>query len=106
MRVSEALALRIGDVTVDGLHIRETKCHKSRLVPLHPTAERGLGAYLRERRALGGDAVFPRPNGQPLNYHHVKIVFRELLAAIGIDRWSFSLSGDEVAWGPRTRPSP
>ena len=33
MRISEALALQLEDVTEDGLLIRETKFHKSRLAP-------------------------------------------------------------------------
>src|SRR6266852_9421881 len=45
LRVGEALRLQIDQVTLDldppQLHILETKFHKSRLVPLHPsTAER------------------------------------------------------------------
>jgi integrase len=38
MRVSEALGLRLGDVTSEGLLIRKTKFQKTRLVPLHDTA--------------------------------------------------------------------
>ena len=37
MRVSEARNLHLHDVTRDGLLIRETKFHKSRLLPLHET---------------------------------------------------------------------
>lgn len=35
LRISEAVRLKLGDVTDAGLVIRETKFHKSRLVPLH-----------------------------------------------------------------------
>ena len=42
LRISEALALRRADVTQDGLVIRTTKFGKTRLVPLHPSAQRGL----------------------------------------------------------------
>jgi integrase len=38
LRISEALHLRYGDVTPDGLLIRKTKFQKTRLVPLHETA--------------------------------------------------------------------
>jgi integrase/recombinase XerD len=86
LRISEALALRLEDVGTDGLHIRETKCHKSRLVPLHPTARVGLDRYLRRRRALAGDRVFVGITGRPIGYAKVKVVFRRLLAAVGIDR--------------------
>lgn len=37
MRIAEALALQLDDVTADGLVIRETKFQKNRLLPLHAT---------------------------------------------------------------------
>ena len=49
MRVSEALALRLEDVTEDGLIIRETKFQKSRLLPLHETTRCALDMYLAVR---------------------------------------------------------
>lgn len=60
LRISEALSLRIEDVTSDGLVIRNTKFGKTRLVPLHPSAQSGLEKYLLHRRATaaGGDRVF------------------------------------------------
>ncbi len=59
LRISEALALTMADITGDGLVIRKTKFQKTRLVPLHDTAIAGLGEYLRHpyRRRLGGDWV-------------------------------------------------
>ena len=61
MRVSEALALHLEDVTEDGLIIRETKFQKSRLLPLHETTRRALDAFIafgarptwRSRRVTG-----------------------------------------------------
>ena len=35
LRISEALALRLNDITDDGMVVHETKLAKSRLVPLH-----------------------------------------------------------------------
>ena len=84
MRISEALALRVVDVTSDGLVIRETKCHKSRLIPVHPTAQRGLARYLRLRARLLGDHLFVGATGRPLRYEKVKLVFRQLVRTIGI----------------------
>lgn len=52
LRISEALALRMDDVTPDGVVIRKTKFGKTRLVPLHPSALNGLELYLRRRRAI------------------------------------------------------
>ena len=47
MRISEALAVRLDDITADGLVIRQTKFQKSRLLPLHNTTSRALNQYLR-----------------------------------------------------------
>lgn len=85
LRISEALSLRIDDLTRDGLHVRETKCHKSRLVPLHPTVERELTGFLERRGSARCDRVFVGAQGGPLQYERVKLVYRKVLAAIGID---------------------
>lgn len=55
LRISEALALTLADVDLEDrlLVIRESKFHKSRIAPLHPTAALGLGAYRQERAAHG-----------------------------------------------------
>src|SRR5215470_13094428 len=53
MRISEALALRLEDLTEDGLVIRETKFKKSRLLPLHETTRHALDRYLSVRNRLG-----------------------------------------------------
>ncbi len=50
MRISEALALRLSDLTDDGLVIEKTKFKKSRLLPLHPSTRRALDDYLSVRR--------------------------------------------------------
>jgi integrase len=52
MRVSEALDLLLSDIHGDGLLIRKTKFQKTRLVPLHETAVKGLRRYLACRRRL------------------------------------------------------
>ena len=52
MRLSEAINLRLQDITADGLVIRNTKFRKSRLIPLHPTAQAALERYLPKRRAF------------------------------------------------------
>lgn len=70
LRISEALALRVADVTPDGLVIRNTKFGKTRLVPLHPTAIVGLQRYLYRRSAVnGGDGyVFVSLDDTHLTY--------------------------------------
>ena len=70
LRISEALALRMADVTPDGLVIHKTKFGKTRLVPLHPSAHSGLEQYLlRRRRIVGGDDyVFVSLDSTHLSY--------------------------------------
>ena len=46
MRVGEALALQLTDVTVDGLLIRHTKVKKSRVLPLHATTQVAPGVLV------------------------------------------------------------
>jgi integrase len=83
LRISEALGLRIADITGDGLVIRKTKFQKTRLVPLHETAVAGLELYLRHRqRRPALDAwVFVAEGGDRLAYRDVHAVFRRLVTA-------------------------
>jgi integrase/recombinase XerD len=78
LRVSEAIRLRLGDVTPDGLVIRRTKFGKSRLVPLHDTAQAALERYLRQRRhfAPADDHVFVSTTHTPLRLSDVAKAFR------------------------------
>ena len=69
LRVSEAIQLRFDDITPDGLVIRRTKFRKSRLVPLHETAQAGLQRYLQQRRPYApfDDHVFVSLRRKPLS---------------------------------------
>ncbi|QUN30612.1 tyrosine-type recombinase/integrase [Cupriavidus sp. KK10] len=98
LRISEALALRFEDITADGLVIRASKFHKSRLVPLHPSAQAGLERYLERRRQLGGgdDHVFISSRRRGLHYSAVQETFRTLVQEIG-------LGPDPGRPGPRPR---
>ncbi len=86
LRISEALALRIDDVTEDGLLIRETKFRKSRLVPLHTSSDAGLRGYLARRSKVAGgcDHVFVSLRSKPLTYPVVNAVFLSLVRGIGL----------------------
>lgn len=88
LRVSEAIALRIGDVTPDGLVIRETKFRKSRLVPLHPTAEAGLARYLDHRAQAGpkDDHVFLSTKRRGVTYDAVRWAFSTIVKELGLVR--------------------
>jgi integrase/recombinase XerD len=86
LRVSEALGLRFGDVTRDGLVIRKTKFNKTRLVPLHETAASALARYLdlRRRRSTVTDHVFVSPKGDRLPLSTVHKGFLRLTRATGL----------------------
>ena len=60
LRVSEARALALTDITSEGLHIRQSKFKKSRLVPLHETTWTALTRYLDRRRQVLDDAALGR----------------------------------------------
>lgn len=86
LRISEALALRLDDVTRDGLLIRQTKFQKNRLVPLHETARAGLESYLRlrQREAPSNPHVFVS-RGRTLSRVTVHSTFRTLLRQISLE---------------------
>jgi integrase len=86
LRISEALALQIDDVTCDGLVVRGSKFRKSRLVPLHATARVRLEQYLQHRQRIAGDdrRVFVSIQGTGLPYSTVCAVFLALIRSIGL----------------------
>jgi integrase len=86
MRISEALALRLVDVTTDGLIIRQTKFQKSRLLPLHETTRRALDEYLSVRMRLGtlDGALLVSITGKAPSYNTVVAVFLRLARSIGL----------------------
>ncbi len=88
LRVSEAIRLRYEDITPDGLVIRQTKFHKSRVVPLHETAREGLEQYLERRRPYApfDDHVFISLRRQPLDLTTVDKVFKAAVTKIGLPR--------------------
>lgn len=97
LRVSEAIKLRLEDITPDGLVIRCSKFRKSRLVPLHETAQAGIERYLERRHVYApfDDHVFVSSQGEPLRIRNVERAFRIAVDKIGLPR------------GPRLpRPTP
>lgn len=86
LRISEALALRLADLTGSGLVIRVTKFRKSRLVPVHSTTRRALDTYLaaRETRAGVDDRVFLSERGAGLPYPTVIATFLAIVRGMGI----------------------
>jgi integrase len=84
LRISEALKLARADVDWDHatLTIHETKFHKSRLVPLHPTTVQALEVYAQFRDRCHPvpqtDAFFVSERGTLLPHARVQITFRGL----------------------------
>lgn len=86
LRVSEAIQLRLDDITPDGLVIRVTKFRKSRLVPLHETAQAGLERYLQQRRPYApfDDHVFVSLRRKPLRLADVEAAFHSAVKQVGL----------------------
>lgn len=119
LRISEALALRLGDFRDGSLLVRQTKFRKSRLVPLHTTAVAGLSEYIEKwRRSAGTDAVFVTIHGRPLTYKAVEGSWRAVLATAKLQkvpgcmgprihdiRHTFAVRALEAAPSPRDRIS-
>ena len=90
MRLSEAINLRSPDITADGLIIRNTKFRKSRLIPLHPTAQGVLKRYLPKRRLFApfDDHVFVSLRKHKLLRHDAYVAFRKSIEKVGLARHS------------------
>jgi integrase len=87
LRVSEAIHLRLDDITPDGLIIRRTKFHKSRLVPLHRTAQTRLEDYLQQRRSyvhLDDDHAFVSLRGKLLSVTALDKAFHTTVKRVGL----------------------
>ncbi len=86
MRISEALALHLDDITTDGLVIRRTKFQKSRLLPLHDTTRSALDQYLLVRRRMAASAgtLFVSGKGDVLGYYTVRAVFLRLIRSVDL----------------------
>jgi integrase len=86
LRVSEAIRLCFDDISPDGLVIRSTKFRKSRLVPLHETAQAGLERYLKKRRPYApfDDHVFISLRRKPLRIEDVETAFQTAIEKIGL----------------------
>jgi integrase len=83
MRVSEALRLQVEDVGWKErlIVVRESKFHKSRLIPLHPTVVAKLATYDRQQRRdfPFRTSFFVSKRGGSLSYGTVQRAFRELV---------------------------
>jgi integrase len=89
LRISEALGLRRDDVNIPRgvLTITETKFHKSRLVPFHPSTASRLEDYssFRDRyhRNPASNAFLLSERGTDMAYSTVSHTFREVCDGLG-----------------------
>jgi integrase/recombinase XerD len=93
LRVSEAVALTLGDVDLPEaiLTVRNTKFHKTRLVPLGPDLQQAMAHYLTQRHAAGHSQSRSAPffvvrRGAPVSIQLVQQTFRRLCAYAGVRR--------------------
>ncbi len=86
LRRAEACALRVPDLTTDGLVVRLTKFAKSRLVPLSQDTIDALHRYLRVRKQLGGagERLFVLSTGKAINPDILTGMFIKLARATGL----------------------
>lgn len=94
LRPGEAAKLTRDDVDLDAgrIRVRDTKFHKSRLVPLHPTATYALRAYTRARDRHvpqpRTDAFFLLDRERPVTLRRAQTAFASVRHRLGWDAWS------------------
>ena len=86
MRRSEAASLRLGDITPDGLIIRETKYRKSRLLVLHESTWKALDRYLelRNRYRVTDDHLLILWTGKPPTKEYLSNMFAKVARETGL----------------------
>ena len=86
LRIGEARALTLSDITPDGLIVRGTKFGKSRMVALHPTTRDALNRYLevRCRENTQDRHLFVLGTGRSPGKTRVSTVFLRLAEQTGI----------------------
>lgn len=86
LRCAEACALKMSDLTEDGLVVRETKFAKSRLVPLSDSTCDALHRYfgLRQQLGAGSDHMFVLSTGRQLDPGNLSHFFLRLARTTGL----------------------
>jgi integrase len=86
MRISEVLHLRIDDVDLNNhvITVRDSKFHRSRLLPVHATTAAKLTRYARKREHWfpSAQSFFVSRRGGPLAYGTIQRIFHGLVADI------------------------
>jgi integrase/recombinase XerD len=93
LRVGEVVALTMADVDVPGsvITIRNTKFHKTRIVPLGSQLSQVIADYVRSRQTAGhsadaGAPVFVLRRGGPTSVQLIEYAFRRLRRHVGVRR--------------------
>lgn len=93
LRIGEAVALTLQDVDLDAavITVRDTKFHKTRLVPVGLKLNKVMAQYVAQRKQAGhsqsADApLFALRRGGPLSVHIVRQAFTRLRKHAGIGR--------------------
>jgi len=91
LRVSEAIGLQLCDVDLEQrlLTVRNTKFHKTRLVPIGPRLTAELAQYVEQRSALAlpngrASALLCSRTGHCLAYQYVITMFQRVRSTAGI----------------------
>jgi site-specific recombinase XerD len=84
LRVSEAAALRLGDLRADGTLKVQGKGAKERIVPVGKTARAAIVRYLGQRGAGSADEALLLGRRGPLDARGIQQVVRRLKTRIGV----------------------
>lgn len=89
MRISEALGLSQEDLNLNSgtITVVETKYHKGRIIPLHPTTLEALKFYIAKQgkryHIPKTKAFFLSERGTSLRYQSVLLTFRQIVFSLG-----------------------
>lgn len=91
MRLGEALGLALDDADLEAgvLTIRDSKCDRTRLIPLHDSAIKALGDYVEQRGhhftdQSVADNLFVSSRGTAMHHQNVQQMFRVLSYRTGL----------------------
>lgn len=72
IRIGELAALRMDDITPEGLKIRPVEKHEERLVPLNRSAKEALERYLKTRPEVKEERIFITKSGRPFLIRNIR----------------------------------
>lgn len=72
IRIGELAALRMDDITSEGLKIRPVEKHEERLVPLNRSAKEALERYLKTRPEVKEERIFITKSGRPFLIRNIR----------------------------------